>query len=53
MSEQGKILQRVVRRQTRFNEALKERVKNDKVKEEQLAALRIRTIKKPKRGKSK
>ena len=53
MSNHTNLLQRVVRRQVRFQTILKERVKNDKVKEEQLAALRIRTIKKPKRNKGK
>jgi hypothetical protein len=51
MSAQGNILKEVIQRQVEFNEALKARVKSDKVKEEQLKALRIRAIKKPKRTK--
>ncbi len=51
MSTQGNILKEIIKRQVDFNNALKARVKGDNVKAEQLNALRIRTIKKPKRNK--
>lgn len=49
MSGQGNLLKMLVQRQTRFNEALKERVKSDKVKEEQLKEIANLMNKKTKR----
>lgn len=43
MSNHRNLLQRIVRRQVRFQDAIKERIKDDKVKSLQIAALTLKT----------